>query len=144
MLTYLKVEALYTNNFFVLDLYYKIYTFSVEDPGELTIKNCKHEVSEGDNVTCVCSTQQEGNPPPVISWVGQTKSSTLHLYEVTGEHSKTYTCEMIWGNQTKTVSHDLLVNGKLSVFYRPATIPDDDDDDDDDTPRSHSHSHVCA
>ncbi|PVD27710.1 hypothetical protein C0Q70_12881 [Pomacea canaliculata] len=88
------------------------FNLSIDDPGELTMKNCKHEVSEGDEVVCACSTQHEGNPPPVISWVGQTTSSTLHLYDVTGEDNKTYTCEMIWGNQTKTVSYSLIVRGR--------------------------------
>ncbi|XP_025101885.1 uncharacterized protein LOC112568675 isoform X10 [Pomacea canaliculata] len=93
------------------ETWHNAFNLRIDDPGKLTMKNCKHEVSEGNNVTCVCSTQRKGNPRPVIYWVGQNTSSTLHLYEVTGEDNKTYTCEMIWGNQTKTVSYRFLVRG---------------------------------
>ncbi|XP_025101894.1 uncharacterized protein LOC112568679 isoform X2 [Pomacea canaliculata] len=101
-------EYSYRLLFLPSETWHFVLNLRVEDPGELTVKNCAHEVSEGDNVTCLCSTKREGNPPPVISWAGET-SSTLHLYKVRGEHSKTYTCEMMWGKQTKTVSYSLLV-----------------------------------
>lgn len=88
----------------------------VDDPGEPILKNCPLKVREGDNVTCTCSTQHEGSPPPVIRWAGHTPSSTLHLYGVTREHN-TSTCEIIWGNQTKTVSYNILVRSELPVSY---------------------------
>ncbi|XP_025101881.1 uncharacterized protein LOC112568675 isoform X8 [Pomacea canaliculata] len=93
----------------------------IVDPGKPTLENCKREAREGDKVRCVCSTQNEGSPPPAISWKGQGNSPMLLLNTVRREHSKTYTCEMIWGNRTKTVSYDLSVLTDSSVSVRLTT-----------------------
>ncbi|XP_025101880.1 uncharacterized protein LOC112568675 isoform X7 [Pomacea canaliculata] len=83
------------------------------DPGKPTVKNCKHEVYKGNDVECVCSTEREGSPPPAISWRGKTTSPTLRLRDV--RESSTYTCEMVWGKQTKTVSYSLIMIFDLHV-----------------------------
>ncbi|XP_025101874.1 uncharacterized protein LOC112568675 isoform X2 [Pomacea canaliculata] len=97
------------------------FQLQIVDPGEPTVEYCKHYVREGENVRCLCSTQNEGNPPPVISWEGQGTSPILLLDAVSREDSKNYKCKMIWGNRTKTVSYDLYVRTDSPVSYRLTT-----------------------
>lgn len=92
-----------------------IFNFSIEDPGELSLINCPLNIREGNSVTCKCSTERRGNPSPILSWTGQTTSSTLQINYIRGSDSKTYTCEMLWGKRNKTISYKLQVRSELSV-----------------------------
>ncbi|XP_025101883.1 uncharacterized protein LOC112568675 isoform X9 [Pomacea canaliculata] len=91
----------------ILPVWRPAFTVRIHDPGQPILKNCPEQVTEAESVTCECSSERDGEPRPVLSWSGHTDSSILRLYDVTV--NETYSCEMYWGNQTRTVTYSLLV-----------------------------------
>ncbi|XP_025101891.1 uncharacterized protein LOC112568678 isoform X2 [Pomacea canaliculata] len=96
------------------------FTVRIADPGQPILKNCPEHVTEGESVTCECSSERDGEPRPIFSWPGHTDSSLLRLYDVTD--NDTYSCEMYWGKQTRTVSYSLLVTPGKNASTSSAQI----------------------
>ncbi|XP_025101899.1 uncharacterized protein LOC112568682 isoform X2 [Pomacea canaliculata] len=93
------------------------YSFQImTDPGQPILKNCLKHATEGENVTCECSSERDGEPRPVLSWLGQTNSSILHLYDV--RITETYMCEMTWGEQKRMVSYILQIITNKDGSYK--------------------------
>ncbi|XP_025101065.1 uncharacterized protein LOC112568149 isoform X2 [Pomacea canaliculata] len=77
--------------------------------------NCTDNVTEGSNVTCICTSLNMGNPPANLSWDGKTDGILL-LQDVQRENDNSkYTCRLTWGPNgfiNHTIVYTLRVVGK--------------------------------